>query len=224
MSNIRRIPLKDWNIERNGNTALLKIRGSVVAMLLWMSWQNDFSSSYLFPTGIMAAQSGDTQRPSIWLYKGHIWSSPMLTMALDIQKAGASRSTNYQSEFSVWWDQVSPEARVALEVMDRTAQGLSIPKDLMSRYLKGGRTSVKNRLELVNSVKHSRHIPQWVKIHVVIRDRGCCVKCGCNDSRLLEFDHLIPFSLGGPSDDPDNIRLLCIACNRSKGAGMEVGV
>ena len=91
MSNIRRIPLKDWNIERNGNTALLKIKGSVVAMLLWMSWQNDYASSYLFPTGIMAAQSTDNKRPAIWLYKGHIWSSPMLTMALDIQKAGASR-------------------------------------------------------------------------------------------------------------------------------------
>jgi 5-methylcytosine-specific restriction endonuclease McrA len=171
------------------------------------------------PVKLIGISSPDRHLPEVWMVKGHLYKTSRNTLSLHIFRATSSLRVNYVPEYSAWWDRVGPQARIALQVQDRLAYGLRVPKALIDRYAK-----LKGRIEVASRIRHSRHIPQWVKIHVVIRDRGCCVKCGCNDSRLLEFDHLIPFSLGGPSDDPDNIRLLCIACNRSKGAGMEVGV
>ena len=60
-------------------------------------------------------------------------------------------------------------------------------------------------------------IPDDVKMYVWQRDGGKCVKCG--STRNLEYDHDIPFSLGG-SNTARNIRLLCETCNRSKGASL----
>lgn len=61
----------------------------------------------------------------------------------------------------------------------------------------------------------SRHIPSHVRAAVYQRDRGQCRECGA--SSYLEFDHMIPFSLGGASTE-DNVQLLCRACNLTKGA------
>lgn len=60
-----------------------------------------------------------------------------------------------------------------------------------------------------------RMIPQSVKDAVWRRDEGKCVFCGSQEN--LEFDHIIPFSLGG-SNTYRNIQLLCQNCNRSKSA------
>jgi 5-methylcytosine-specific restriction endonuclease McrA len=63
--------------------------------------------------------------------------------------------------------------------------------------------------------RHSRIIPQDVKIAVSARDGGRCRKCG--SSEKLHFDHVIPVSKGG-ANTVANIQLLCGACNRAKGA------
>lgn len=60
-------------------------------------------------------------------------------------------------------------------------------------------------------------IPNEVQITVWNRDGGKCVKCG--SSINLEFDHIIPVSMGG-SNTARNIQLLCERCNRSKGANI----
>lgn len=60
-------------------------------------------------------------------------------------------------------------------------------------------------------------IPKDVKLFVWQRDKGRCVDCG--STRNLEYDHDIPFSKGG-SNTARNIRLLCEACNRSKGPSL----
>ena len=57
-------------------------------------------------------------------------------------------------------------------------------------------------------------IPDDVKIFVWKRDGGKCVKCGSNEN--IEFDHIIPFSLGG-GNSARNLQLLCESCNREKG-------
>ena len=64
-----------------------------------------------------------------------------------------------------------------------------------------------------------RYIPARVKSRVWQRDDGRCSWrepdgsiCGSRD--WLEFDHLVPFSKGGRSDDARNIRLLCREHNR----------
>lgn len=58
-------------------------------------------------------------------------------------------------------------------------------------------------------------IPTEVKTEVWRRDAGACVQCGSNEN--LEFDHIIPLSMGG-ANTIRNLQLLCMTCNRSKGA------
>lgn len=45
---------------------------------------------------------------------------------------------------------------------------------------------------------------------------GRCFHCDCDISAYYEIDHWIPLSKGG-SNWPENLRLLCQFCNRSKG-------
>ena len=59
----------------------------------------------------------------------------------------------------------------------------------------------------------ARNIPSLVKVQVWRRDGGKCRKCGSN--RNIEFDHIIPFSMGGASS-VQNVQLLCQHCNGSK--------
>ena len=63
--------------------------------------------------------------------------------------------------------------------------------------------------------RNTRAIPQDVKIEVAARDGGRCRQCGSN--KELHFDHVIPWSRGGPNT-VGNIQLLCGTCNRRKGA------
>ena len=60
-------------------------------------------------------------------------------------------------------------------------------------------------------------IPEHVRMFVWQRDRGRCVKCGCQER--LEFDHIIALAQGG-SNTERNIQLLCESCNRQKGTNI----
>lgn len=70
----------------------------------------------------------------------------------------------------------------------------------------------------------TRHIPRWVKRIVARRDGNRCAFVGadghrCAETRYLEYDHIVPWALGGRSDDPDNIRQCCRAHNQSRARG-----
>jgi len=71
-------------------------------------------------------------------------------------------------------------------------------------------------------IRHdSRRIPDWVKHEVWRRDGGRCSYIGktgirCLETGWLEYDHKIPWALGGRSDDVENIRLLCRSHNQSE--------
>jgi len=61
-----------------------------------------------------------------------------------------------------------------------------------------------------------RRIPRRVMLKVVRRDDHVCQQCfKYVPDNEVEFDHVIPFSRGGPTT-VDNIRLLCRPCNRKK--------
>jgi HNH endonuclease len=56
-------------------------------------------------------------------------------------------------------------------------------------------------------------IPEEVRRFVFRRDGGRCQNCGSQE--LLQYDHVIPFSMGG-SSEPENLQLLCAPCNKAK--------
>lgn len=68
-----------------------------------------------------------------------------------------------------------------------------------------------------SSALHRQPIPDGVKMFVWKRDGGRCVNCGSKEN--LEFDHIIPLSMGG-SNTARNLQLLCETCNRSKGGNL----
>lgn len=64
----------------------------------------------------------------------------------------------------------------------------------------------------------SRYIPVEVRRAVWERDAGCCSWVGptghhCGSKHQLEFDHIVPFALGGEAT-VEQVRLLCRAHNR----------
>jgi len=67
----------------------------------------------------------------------------------------------------------------------------------------------------------SRHIPRPIQFKVLKRENQVCRSCGMpvadND---IHFDHIIPWSKGGPTEE-NNIQLLCGACNRKKSDKFE---
>jgi hypothetical protein len=67
----------------------------------------------------------------------------------------------------------------------------------------------------------SRHIPRPVQFRVLKRENQVCRSCGMpvadND---IHFDHIIPWSKGGPTEE-NNIQLLCGTCNRKKSDKFE---
>lgn len=66
---------------------------------------------------------------------------------------------------------------------------------------------------------HTRLIPSEVKKEVWQRDKGMCVMCKSREN--LHFDHDLPFSKGGTSLTPKNVRLLCMKHNLEKSAKIE---
>ncbi len=69
--------------------------------------------------------------------------------------------------------------------------------------------------------KVGRSIPHDIMLKVVRRDGQICQKCHqpVRDDQV-EFDHIIPFSKGGPVT-ADNLRLTCRPCNRKKGDSLD---
>jgi hypothetical protein len=67
----------------------------------------------------------------------------------------------------------------------------------------------------------SRTIPRVTQFRVLKRENQVCAVCNAPVRvEEIEFDHFIPWSKGGSSDD-SNIRLLCRRCNRKRRAQFE---
>ena len=69
-----------------------------------------------------------------------------------------------------------------------------------------------------HSTSKTRYIPAATKDEVHVRDQGQCTyvsptgtRCSCKQN--LEYDHIMPFSLGGESS-AENLRLFCKAHNQ----------
>lgn len=67
--------------------------------------------------------------------------------------------------------------------------------------------------------QRTRIIPSEIKKIVWERDKGRCVICGATDE--LHFDHDLPYSKGGTSIRPENVRILCARHNLQKSDKIE---
>lgn len=70
---------------------------------------------------------------------------------------------------------------------------------------------------------HRCHLPTWARDAIFFRDRGRCVFCNADLSRLVSlqnhnhFDHVVPLAQGG-LNDVTNLQLLCTSCNLKKSS------
>ena len=85
--------------------------------------------------------------------------------------------------------------------------------DLVEAYVDQALRKFHRQLDLAGTASGHRAIPAHVKQAVWVRDQGRCVQCQASD--YLEFDHIIPFCLGG-SNSEQNVQLLCRRCNLDK--------
>lgn len=70
--------------------------------------------------------------------------------------------------------------------------------------------------ETTEKRRRGRYISFKTKMRVVRRDNYTCQECGKHlMDNEVEFDHIIPVSKGGSSEE-HNIRLTCFDCNREK--------
>jgi len=76
--------------------------------------------------------------------------------------------------------------------------------------------------ETIELRRTGRYISFRAKIRVVRRDNYTCQHCGKHllDNEV-EFDHIIPLSKGGSSEE-HNIRLTCFKCNRDKSDDVQM--
>lgn len=72
-------------------------------------------------------------------------------------------------------------------------------------------------LSVERDPKRRERIPSEVRRAVFERDGGRCVRCGTSFD--IQYDHVIPVSLGG-SSTVENLQILCGTCNRVKGSGL----
>ncbi|MBU8922719.1 MAG: HNH endonuclease [Bacteroidales bacterium] len=103
---------------------------------------------------------------------------------------------------------------------DRTAKAGENTISGSPAHAKGPATPAEGPGELCESPEQSRFIPQAIKDQVFKRDGGRCTYRSpdgrrCDSSWNLQFDHIVPFALGG-NNSPENLQLLCRRHNQHK--------
>ena len=216
MAHVLRIPLKYWKWYSDDLLGTLLVYAQVIMMRPDTMWSFLLRNSMLRPELIGQVRLDNGFFP-LWLYKGHLWATSKEATSEDIVKKATKTKPRYNVKDQWWWGFTDPSLRGLMENMDRAMLGLKQEHQKTWAGLTKAQRSKTTSTTKGIGVRDNRYIPQWVKIHVVLRDKGRCVYCGEDDVKLLEFDHREAWSKGGSSKDPLNICLGCRPCNRRKG-------
>lgn len=108
-----------------------------------------------------------------------------------------------------------PKCRLE-DVFDAALEALLDKKDPARRI---ARSEKRKARDCDRARKETRSIPQVIRNTVWKRDQGQCQYVSpegvqCCEAGGLEYDHITPWALEGSSNDPDNIRLLCLTHNK----------
>jgi len=103
--------------------------------------------------------------------------------------------------------------------IQRNVKSLGLSRSLSEAFtlaIKRGRKSYDHLKKEVKSSELRKGINLKVRYETLRRDNFRCVLCGNTAKDVqLEIDHIIPVVRGG-SNDKDNLRVLCRACNKGK--------
>lgn len=122
-------------------------------------------------------------------------------------KIEGKRYWQYRGKFYVESDRLNPDQVYAL---------ITTREQRKNQQIERAQATMAMGFEPRNSAKRKR-IPDDIKQYVWVRDGGQCQSCGATVE--LQFDHIIPISMGG-SSNVENLQVLCGPCNRSKAAGL----
>lgn len=74
------------------------------------------------------------------------------------------------------------------------------------------------------NIRHGERAPihPMLRLLVWLRDEGRCAFCRDDRRGLMQLDHIVPWSAGGP-DVATNLRVACEPCNRNRSNFRELG-
>lgn len=120
--------------------------------------------------------------------------------------------TTYKQRFGGW-------TSACASLVDRTAQVTS------SASGTGLSAEVRIHVEAIPA-ERKRDVPLKLRLKILSRDGFKCVLCGrtpaLDHGAILHVDHIVPFSAGGGTTEP-NLRTLCEQCNWGKGDDTTAG-
>ena len=212
---VKKLPRSQWNWQEEDGFGTLYVNNVVALMTSALLWQFNIRNSMVSPLRLGQTMVGWKFFP-LWLYKGHLFIGSSGICEADIIKAGSRVKPYYKAKEQWWWQFSDPFLHGYMEQMDRVMLGLKQQHEANWAGLSKSARDEKKQFTRGIKVRDNRYIPQWVKIQVVLRDKGKCVYCGESNVKLLEFDHRRAWSKGGTSKDPLNICLGCKTCNRKK--------
>lgn len=119
-------------------------------------------------------------------------------------------------------DLLQAVARQVFHVLFQNRKVLRNFGEMIAQYVSNNGAELYPEMFTNRGVLRRSNPPSWAKNAVFHRDKGCCVFCGTDLTKLvnlrekLHYDHIIPLVAGG-TNDVTNLQLLCSDCNLKKG-------